>query len=186
MNKILILLALSISFTSCNQSTTTVVDGDYTPSWHYDCRYAYIISLGTYEYFCDWIYYNNDGQIFEQDLAAEVSDQEKMLLNKLSNVYADKFTLSSQSAAKIAKQVIDFSALKDRSADDIADFAQKLYGVNTSEIISAVFESQIGNNTDLDKLIEKASQNLGTNESQTRAIINELHGKVLEENDIQI
>ena len=61
--------------------------------------------------------------------ALVVADKEAVLLDKLTTVYADKFSLSTEAAQKVAKNVSDFSALSERTADDIADFAEKLYGV---------------------------------------------------------
>ena len=94
--------------------------------------------------------------------------------------------LSTDAAAKVAKNVSDFSALADRSEADIADFATKLYGVNPSEIILAVGEAQVGNNAELDSVIEKASSNLGASSESMKAIVKELHGKALEANGIEL
>ncbi len=96
---------------------------------------------------CYWEYYNQDGSLAQElDISGEVADREALVLSKTLNVYAEKFSLSADQAMKIAKNVKDFGALQDRSEADIADFAQKLYGVNPSEIVSAVANAQVGNN----------------------------------------
>ena len=119
-------------------------------------------------------------------MVSEVADQEAVLLEKLTGVYAEKFALSTEAAAKVAKNAKDFSALTERSAEDIADFAERLYGVNPSEIVSAISSAQVGNNAELESVIEKASVNLGTDNAQTKALIQELHGKALEANGIEL
>ena len=181
--KLMVLLGLLSGLASCNTTTTTTY---YEPTWHYNCYPVYDY-WGYYMYDdCYWEYYNKDGSVLEKDLVSNVADKEAVLLEKLTNVYADKFALSTEAAEKVAKNVTDFSALTDRSEADIADFAEKLYGVNPSEIISAVSGAQVGNNTELDLVIDKASANLGTNSESMRSIVKELHGKALEANGIEL
>jgi len=182
LTKLLATLFLVGSFASCE----VYVDNNYQPYWHYNCYPVYDY-WGYYMYDdCYWEYYNQDGSLLEKDLVSNVADKEAVLLEKLTNVYADKFALSTEAAEKVAKNVTDFSALTDRSEADIADFAEKLYGVNPSEIISAVSGAQVGNNTELDLVIDKASANLGTNSESMRSIVKELHGKALEANGIEL
>lgn len=181
--KLMVLLGLLSGLASCNTTTTTTY---YEPAWYYNCYPVYDY-WGYYVYDdCYWEYYNTDGSLLEKDLVSEVADKEAVLLEKLTNVYAEKFSLSTEAAAKVAKNVSDFSALSERSAEDVADFAEKLYGVNPSEIISAISNSQVGNNAELEAVLEKAGANLGTTNEQTKAIINELHGKALEASGISL
>jgi len=183
MVKLLVLLGILSGMVGCNTSTTVTY---YEPQWNYNCYPVYDY-WGYYMYDdCYWEYYNNDGTLLEKDLVSNVADQEAILLEKLTNVYAEKFALSTDAAAKVAKNVSDFSALTDRSEADIADFATKLYGVNPSEVILAVGEAQIGNNVELDSVIDKASTNLGTTTESMKAIVKELHGKALEANGIEL
>jgi hypothetical protein len=180
----LVLLGLFMGLVSCDG--TTVSTTPYEPSWHYNCypQYDY---WGYYLYDdCYWEFYNQDGSLLERDMVSNVADTEALLLDKLTNVYADKFSLSTEAASKVAKNISDFSALSDRSEADLADFAQKLYGVNPTEIVSAMSSAQVGNNTDLDLVIDQASQNLGTNSANMKAIVKELHGKALEASGIEL
>jgi hypothetical protein len=180
---LMVLLGILGGLVSCN---TTVGGGYYTPAWYYNCYPVYDY-WGYYMFDeCYWEYYNTDGSLLEKDLVAEVSDKEAVLLEKLTNVYAEKFSLSTEAAAKVAKNVSDFSALTDRSEADVADFAQKLYGVNPSEIVSAVSSAQVGNNEEMDSVIDKASLILGTDSANMKAIVKELHGKALEASGIEL
>jgi len=180
--KMMLMLGLLSGLVSCTGTTVTY----YEPSYHYNCYPVYDY-WGYYLWDeCYWEYYNTDGSLLEKDLVSEVADKEAVLLDKLTSVYAEKFSLSTEAAQKVAKNVSDFSALSERTPDDIADFAERLYGVNPSEIISAVGSAQVGNNAELDAVIEKASANLGTNSTQTKALIKELHGKALEANGIEL
>lgn len=183
--KLMVMLGLVSGLASC----TGTGGGYYTyyePQWWYNCYPVYDY-WGYYLYDeCYWEYYNTDGTLLEKDMVSEVADQEAVLLEKLTNVYAERFSLSTDAAAKVAKNVKDFSALTDRSSEDIADFAQRLYGVNPTEIVSAISNAQVGNNSELEAVINKASVNLGTDNTQTKALIQELHGKALEANGIEL
>ncbi len=178
---LLVLVGLMSGLVSCNTTVTY-----YEPQWYYNCYPVYDY-WGYYMYDeCYWEYYNTDGSIAEKDLVANVADKEAVLLEKLTNVYADKFSLSTEAASKVAKNVSDFTALSDRSESDLADFAQKLYGVNPTEIVSAMSSAQVGDNAELDSVIDKASSSLGTNSENMRAIVKELHGKALESSGIEL
>jgi hypothetical protein len=181
--KLLMLLSFTTGLVSCDG---TVVTTFYQPAWYYNCYPQYDF-WGYYLYDdCFWEYYNTDGTLLEKDMVSNVADKEAVLLTKLTNVYAEKFALSTEAASKVAKNVSDFSALADRSESDIADFAQKLYGVNPSEIVGAMSSAQVGNNAELDLVIDKASANLGTSSQNMKAIVKELHGKALEASGIEL
>jgi hypothetical protein len=182
--KLLTALMILGSFASCTTTTTTTY---YEPQWWYNCYPVYDY-WGYYLYDdCYWEYYNQDGSIAKElDLTAEVADKEQLILEKTAEQYAEKFNLSADQGMKIAKNVIDFSALEDRSEADIADFAEKLYGVNPSEIISAVSSAQVGNNAELESVVEKAAESFNTDAANMKAIVKELHGKALEDNGIEL
>src|SRR3989338_8287037 len=158
MNKLfalLFLLASLISVTSC--TTTTTVGYTYYPQWYYNCYYDYDYWGYYYEY-CQWEYYNTDGGVeISKDIVADVADRDALALSKAGEFYANKFSLSTESGLKLAKTIKDFSALSDRSASDLADFAEKLYGVNSQELVSAVASAQVGSNAELESVISKAA-----------------------------
>ncbi len=186
MRKTMSALLLGISlmgFVSCETTTTT---GYYYPGTYYRCYDYYDYYYGYWYTDCGYYYYNEDGgYTHELDISGEVADREKLELKKTAEIYAEKFSLSNDQAMKIAKNVQNYQALQDRSAEDIADFAQKLYGVNPSEIASAVANAQVGNNAQMESVISKAAKNFNTNEETMKAIVKELHGKALEANGIQ-
>jgi len=190
MKNLIISLVLVMSFVSCNP-TTTVSTGDYTPTPYYTCEYqnVYIWEMNqySYQYVCFWVYYSQDGvESHELDLAANISDSETLKLQNNAEYYANSFGLSLENATKIAKQVLDLNALEDRSLEDLSDFAERLYGVNTSKIIEAISLSQVGQSNELDLLIENSAQKFDISESNMRGLIKELHGKALKANGIEL
>lgn len=180
-----VLAASLLGLVSCNSGSSN--SSYYEPTWHYNCYPVYDY-WGYYLYDdCYWEYYNKDGTIAKElDLSEEVADREALILSKTAGVYAEKFSLSQDQAMKIAKNVKDFAALQDRTENDIADFAQKLYGVNPSEVVSAVASAQVGNNAELETVIDQAAQNFNTSAANMKAIVKELHGKALEANGIEL
>jgi hypothetical protein len=183
MTKALAVLALTTTFVSCDSSNTGYY---YEPTYHYNC-------YSVYDYWgyyvgeeCYWEYYSNGELVKEKDIAEITGDIETHKIERMASFYADKFELSTEQAMKVAKNVKDFSALEDRSEEDIADFAEQLYGVNPSSIVSAVGKAQVGQNAELDALIEEASSNFNTSKENTKALIKELHGSALEANGINL
>lgn len=178
MLKLIASLMVLGAFASC----TVVTTGPY-----YNCYPVYDY-WGYYLYDdCYWEYYNQDGSVSKElDLSAAVADVEALKLEKTAQRFADKFNLSADQGMKLAKNIADFNALQDRSEADVADFAQKLYGVNPSEAISAISNAQVGNNAELDSLVEKAAGNFGTDRSNMKAIIKEIHSEALKQNGISL
>lgn len=187
-SKLLTLLAmgaLSTSMMSCNGSVG--VTTGYTSGYsYYDCVPIYDWA-GYYLYDdCGYYYYNADGSKLELDISSEVADVETAVIEKTAAIYAEKFSLSNDQAMKIAKNVNDFNALNERTENDIAEFAQKLYGVNPSEVVSAVANAQVGLNSQLDAVIDKAAINFNTSSENMRAIVKELHTRALEDSGISL
>lgn len=94
---------------------------------------------------CDWGYYSN-GQFVEIDIASEISDKEKIIRDLFANEYQERFSLSKANAQKLSKAIMDFNSLQERTEDDILDFAVRVYGVNTSELVEAISYAQLGEN----------------------------------------
>lgn len=135
---------------------------------------------------CDDYYYASEDSIRELDMAARVAESEAQKLEIAGLRFAEKYNLSADQGYKIAKNIADFTALEDRSNEDMADFAEKLYGVNPSEVVSAVGQAQVGMNGELENLIEKAAYNFNTDTVTMKTIINDLHGKALSDNGIEL
>ena len=189
MKKLILSLMLLVSLVSCNGDGTSTSTGGttYTPTPYYTCQYVWDTWSGNYIHACFWVYYSQDGSsIQELDMVADVADRESIVISKTASVYAQKYSLSLEQSTKIAKNVYDLSNLEERSMDDLADFAQKLYGVNTGELISAISSAQVGDNKAFDLLIEKAAAEFDTNTQTMKAIINDLHREALKESGIEL
>lgn len=194
MKKILGSLLSLFMLASCNTTTCDPNTQDctvYNPTPYYTCSYTWVndpySGQSSYQYVCYWVYYSQDGSSTrELDMVADIADQEQIVISKSAEIYAEKYSLSLEQGRKIAKQVYDLNALKERSAQDLADFAQKLYGVNPTDLVQAISDAQVGSNAALEKLISEASVNFQTSAENMKVIIKDLHKKALEASGINL
>lgn len=154
-----------------------------TDAPHYECRDDYDHwTVKPTE--CRW-YYSIDNN-YELDQAASISEKTEFEIRTTAQYYANKYELSLESANKFAKQLFEIKYLKDRSVNDIADFAQRLYGINSYELIDAISDAQVGDNSKLDALIKESSQNFNTSNRNMKLMIKDIHQKALESNGINL
>lgn len=170
-------IVLFLTFTSCRSSSTS-----YNPPLDPTPICSEIISPDI-DPGCVIMYYSS-GETIELDIQAQAADLEEAITQSLSTRYQENFGLSLEDASKIAQTVTDFSTLQERSNEDLADFAEKLYGINPTNIISAVSKAQVGDHQELDHLISDKSHDFEISESQMKGLIQDLHGQVLMENGI--
>jgi hypothetical protein len=170
------LAALSMAFAA--SACTTTVSG---PSTYQDCGYDY---YGYY--YCSTYYYNGDGTTdTSRDMITDIAQAEQQMLSNQAKHYATKFSLSEEQGMKIAKTINDFNTVQSRSDKDVAEFAQRLYGVNPSKIVSAVGAAQAGDNAQLNDVVAEAAKNFNTTSDNMKQIVKNLHGKMLEQQGIR-
>ncbi len=172
---------MAIALTACGGGGTVTVS---TPTTYY-CEYVYDYY---YDYWYEDCYYINDQGQTEttRDVVADVADQEAAELAAATKYFAEKFSLSDAQGQKVASVIRDFNRLENRTEQDVASFAERLYGVNTSELAGAVAKAQVGDNSKLDEVVSKAAQNFQTSESNMKSIVNYLHGKALRDAGINL
>lgn len=177
--KLIALLAVLGAFASCTVSTG--------PAWHYNCYPVYDY-YGYYLYDdCYYEYYSNEGKLVQElDLASFTGDVEAKKLERTASIFAEKYNLNAEQGMKLAKNIADLNALSDRTESDLADFAEKVYGVNPTEAVSAISNAQVGQNAELESLIEKASASFGTDAANMKNIIKDIHAEALKANGINL
>jgi hypothetical protein len=137
-------------------------------------------------YVCDYYYYNADGTTdTSRDVITDVANADEERVAAVAKHYAEKFNLSDEQGLKLARTVTDYQTLQNRTEQDLADFAQRLYGVNPAEIVSAVSSAQVGDASKLNSLVTEAAQNFNTTPDNMKEIIKNLHGKALEEQGVR-
>jgi t-SNARE complex subunit (syntaxin) len=136
---------------------------------------------------CETHYYSADGSVeTTHDMITDAARAEEILLERQGAHYATKFSLSAEQGMKIAKTVNDYNALQSRSDQDVADFAQRLYGLNPAKIVDAAGQAQAGDNTSLNQVVSEAAVNFNTTPENMKNIVKTLHGKLLQEQGIQL
>jgi hypothetical protein len=121
-----------------------------------------------------------------RDVITDVAVAEEKALQSAGSYYATKFGLSDDQGLKIAKTLNDFATLQSRSEQDIADFTQRLYGVNFNTLKPALDAATLGDNQPLEAVIDEAAQNFGTSPETMRGVVKSLHNKLLDEAGINL
>ncbi len=121
-----------------------------------------------------------------RDVVTNVAVAEEKALQSAGSYYASKFGLADDQGLKIARTLNDFATLQSRSEQDVADFTQRLYGVNFSTLKPALDAAAVGNATPLEGVINQAAQNFGTSPESMRGVIKSLHSKLLDDAGISL
>jgi hypothetical protein len=151
----------------------------YVCDEYYDWFYGY--------YYTECYYLSSDGEKeVTRDVVTEAADREELALRSASKFYGEKFSLNETKARQMAKVVADFSKLKDRTDADLAQFAERLYGINTQQLASAVSNAQVGDNSKLNEVISQAADNFQTSRENMKEIVNYMHGKALREAGVNL
>lgn len=186
--KSLLLACLFILTAACNPPLFTE-RGEFPDGtkWTHKCWQNFDSYTNSYYLSCE-TYYNNFGEmvLVDIDIAEEVSDIETAIVNAKAKFYTNYFSLSSTAALKLATLTEDFVKISDRSVEDVADYAQKLYGVNPSDIIAAVAKAQLGDNSKMDEVIQESAINFGTTSENMKEVIKYLHSQSLREYGIEL
>jgi hypothetical protein len=173
-----------ISLALIGASMVAAGSGCYSSTVYYD-EYCYWDYWGNYV--CEYYYYNGDGtKDVSKDIVTDIAQAEQAKLDNAAKHYASKFSLSAEQGMKIAKTVADFNTVQSRSAEDVADFAQRLYGVNTQSLIAAVGNAQAGDTTKLNEVVAEAAKNFSTTTENMKSIVKTLHGNALKEAGINL
>lgn len=168
-------------------SMVVVTQGCYWGASYYPQTYTYCYYDYWGYYVCEYNYYNGDGSTDQgKDIVASASNAEEAALFSAARHYATKFSLSDEQGMKVARTLRDFSAVQERSEQDIADFAQRLYGVDPTRIASAVAKAQAGNHAELNAVVGEAAQRFETTTENMKEMIKTLHGKALTDQGIQL
>jgi hypothetical protein len=171
------LLALSASIAVAASACNVTVD----QGGHTDCYYDIFGN-----YVCNTYYYNGDGTTdTSRDIITNIAQVEQQKLEAQGKHFADKFSLSLDQGIKIAKTISDFNTIQNRSDSDVADFSNRLYGVNPTDIVSAVGKAQAGDNSQLNSVVNEAAKNFNTTSDNMKNIVKTLHGKMLEQQGIR-
>ncbi len=120
-----------------------------------------------------------------RDLITVISEDEANVIDSAAGAFAKKYSLSAETARKVARTFNDFAKLgfkrgnKGRTDADMADFTKRLYGVDIKKVSSALMSASLGSQEDLNSTIREVAGNWNTSPETMREIINDFHGDQL-------
>ena len=168
-------------FTSMLMSSALMA-GCHWHSSNYSCYYDF---WGNYV--CTYYNYASDGSVeSSRDIITDVANAQEQHVAVIAEHYVQKFNLSDEQGMKLAQSTVDFNLLENRTEQDMADFARRLYGVDPSEIVAAVGSAQAGDRTKLNKLVDEAAANFGTTPETMKNIVRAFHAKALAEQGVSL
>lgn len=128
-----------------------------------------------------WTLSDDGSEYVTRDMITDAAQAEEAALEAQAHHYAEQFALSQEQGMKIARTLRDFEAVKSRTDRDVADFAQRLYGVNPHQVVKAIGRAQAGDVSELDRVVAQAAGNFKTSRANMKKIIKSLHGEAMKE-----
>jgi hypothetical protein len=170
-----------------------IEDPYYGSAYYWDYYYDYY--YGQYVWVSpSGLIYNDWGNCLNRagsnsisrDLITIVSDEEEKTIQSAAKNFAAKYSLSAETSTKVARTMNDWAKLgfqrgnKGRTAQDVADFTKRLYGVDIQKVSTALMSAAIGDESDLNNTVNEVAANWGTNPETMREILKDFHGKQLD------
>jgi hypothetical protein len=159
-------------------------DGGYIWDEYYSYYYGtYVWESPSGIIYDEWGYaLNRNGVSINRDLIADVGQEQETMIKSAASKFAAKYSLSNEVGLKVAKTLNTWSKLgftQGRTTDDLKNITKELYGVDFDEAESALKDAVVGQKDKLNKLVNTAAQNWGTNPETMREILNDFHGNQL-------
>lgn len=158
---------------------------DYYYNLTYD-YYTFYLNGVLYEY-SGWAWISPTGIIYDEygnalnqrngrgrDVVADVAKQEEDIVLTAGKDFAARYSLSEEKGVQIARSLNEWAKLgKERAKTDadLAEFSQKLYGVDYSQVKAALEAAVAGNNEALKATVAEAAKNWGTSEENMKDVL---------------
>ncbi len=113
-----------------------------------------------------------------RDLIAAISENEEAMIQKAGLRLAERFSLEDKVAVKVARTLNDWALLgfsRERTAADLADFTQRLYGIDFNRVGSALTKAALGDESEISTLVNEAAVNWKTTPENMREILDTFH-----------
>ena len=124
----------------------------------------------------------NSPQVESTDMIGDVAAEEQGAIEGAGQMFAEKYSLSAETGRHVAQVLHDAATLgKDRARteEDIADFTQRLYGIDYNKVKSAVEVAQKGDMSKLNSVIDQVAINWSASPETTKEILKSWYGKQL-------
>ncbi|OFZ18945.1 MAG: hypothetical protein A2X94_13430 [Bdellovibrionales bacterium GWB1_55_8] len=158
--------------------------------WEYYDEYGYL------SYYLGWawlspndILYNENGRALNEtgneegrDIVAEAGEQQESAIMGAGKQFASRYALADSVGVRIARTLNDWATLaksRSRTEQDIADFSKRLYGVDYTQVTSALAKAAEGDKTEINVALGEMADYWGTTPETSREIVKGAYKDVL-------
>ncbi|PIU00723.1 MAG: hypothetical protein COT74_03410 [Bdellovibrionales bacterium CG10_big_fil_rev_8_21_14_0_10_45_34] len=130
-----------------------------------------------YDYYSERAINEGAGEVSRDVLAIEGNREEDMI-EVAGKDYAKRYQLADETGMRVARVMNDWNKIgksRSRTDADVADFTQRLYGVDLNEVNSAFTE---GDQASQEELLSKAAQTWNTSAENMRKILSHTYQAV--------
>jgi hypothetical protein len=163
-------LAVSLSATACN------LVGRWDSSHWGGCNNSPSGCGGGY----------SDSAVSSRDILSEIQGADEQEISEQGERFAARFALTTEQGVRVIRAARDWSLLQERSAQDLEEFSQRVYGVHPAQIASAMEHADLGNRGELEQIMKTAASHFGTDPGTMKEIVEELHSEALREAGIDL
>ncbi|PIU00722.1 MAG: hypothetical protein COT74_03405 [Bdellovibrionales bacterium CG10_big_fil_rev_8_21_14_0_10_45_34] len=151
----------------------TVYDTDY--GYYVDAWGFYGVNGVFYDYYTGRAI--NEGNQSGRDILADEGVRESDVIEKAGEAFAAKYALDAETGVKVARTMNDWNKLaksRSRTAEDVADFTKRLYGVDVNAFMDAI---QTGEQASLDNMLQAAAESWNTSSENMRRILGSVYAQ---------
>lgn len=158
--------------------------------------YTYLLNGVTYE-FTGWAWISPTGIIYDEngnalnqrngrgrDVIGDIAQSEEEFVEEVGADFAAKHNLTLDRGIQVARALNEWSKIeRDRSKTeaDVAEFSEKLYGVNYNTMKVALEEAMRGNNDRMRAAVAESAASWGTSEETMKEVLRAWYGRFIPE-----
>ena len=166
-------------------------DPYYASNAYYYGTYSYYDSFGYFSTYVGWAWMSPTGIIYDEyghalnetgsegdsrDLIAEAATAEQKKVEEAGKEFAARYALAESAGIKIARTLTDWATLskrqnRARTAEDVADFSKRLFGVSLSTAQNALDAAKAGNKTPVEAMNAEVAKHWGTDAETSKKIL---------------
>lgn len=168
----------------------------YFNEYYYNLTYDYYTFYlnGVLYEFTGWAWVSPTGIIYDEygnalnqrngrgrDVIGSVAAAELEIVEEAGKQFAERHSLSLEKGIQVARALHDWANLgKERAKTDadLAEFSEKLYGIDYSQVKAALEEAARGNEEAMRETVSLAAQNWGTSPETMKEILKNWYGNM--------
>jgi hypothetical protein len=166
-------------------------DPYYASNAYYYGVYDYYDSFGYYSTYVGWAWMSPTGIVYDEygralnesgsegdsrDLIADAAGAEQKKIEEAGKEFASRYALSETTGIRIARTLTDWATLskrqnRARTAEDVADFSKRLFGVSLGAAQKALDAAKTGNKAPVEAMNSDVARHWGTDPETSSKIL---------------